>query len=189
MKGSHRYVKASQSPNDDFPWISRPNGDEQPVDDPLLSEHRPPDVRLDEVAGRQGCEHRDDEDVPRARGRDSRHVVREREREHRVGDRDVDRHADRPHGDVAVDRLLEQLFEVVERPRVHDLGRERLRAPEGREQEEEQRPQVDDDEPAERRGEQTHRAGAIRGGRTGSRAAAPGCPGAAARHVERRSPR
>ena len=182
MKGSQKYVNVSQRP-DPVPRRAEPERLEQPVDEALLAEHRVPGERLHEVARPERREHGDDEDVPRTRRGDTRHVVGDRKGEDRVGDRDEAGHLDRPPGDVAIDVLLEDPPEVVEVPVADDVVRERLRVPERRHQQQHERADVDDDEPGQRRGEQGRRAGRARDDGRTTRAAASGSPEAAAQRV------
>ena len=64
---------------------------ERPVDQAVALQDDPPRVDLDQVRGPQRNEHGDDEQATLARRRDARHVVRDRNRQQRVGDRHQDR--------------------------------------------------------------------------------------------------
>src|SRR4029450_12988892 len=68
--------------------------------------------------------------------------------------RDERGHPDRPPGAVSVPGALEERPEVVEREGVDDLGGELVRLPERGEQEDEERAEVDEEEPGERRREE-----------------------------------
>ncbi len=67
---------------------------------------------------------------------------------------DRDRHQQRAHDDVDVRRLREQLPVRREREFRHDAGRELVDRIEALQQQRQQRPEVDDAEPEQRRGEQ-----------------------------------
>ncbi len=59
MNGSQKYVNVSQRPIQS-PGALEAERLEQPVDEALLAEHRPPGERLDEVARPERREHRDE---------------------------------------------------------------------------------------------------------------------------------
>ena len=104
-------------------WPGEAERREHPVEHALLLQDHPPGVDLDEVARPEREQDRDDEQVPRPRRRDLRHVEGDREREHGVGDRHRGRDQHRPLRDRPVDVALPELLEVLEAVVVDDLRR------------------------------------------------------------------
>ena len=62
--------------------------------------------------------------------------------------------SDRPPDDVAVDRFVDERFEVFEAEALDQLAAERVDGPEGGDQQDRERAQVADDQPADRAGQQ-----------------------------------
>jgi hypothetical protein len=86
----------------------------------------------------------------RARRRDLRHVEGDREGEHDVGKRHQRRDQDRAEHDVPVDRGLDQLLEVLEAGVVDDLAAEVVELPERCDEQDRERSQIRDQQPADR---------------------------------------
>ena len=75
--------------------VREPDLVQRPVERAVVAEDRPPGVDPNEVARPEREEDRDQQERPCARLRDARHVVREREGEDRVHERDGGRDPDR----------------------------------------------------------------------------------------------
>ena len=130
-------------------------GDAERAEDPgqktVSLEDRAPGVRLHQVRRPERQQHGHDQRPALPRRGDAGHVVGDREGEQRIGQGDRHRDPDRPQRDGAVDRVAEDLVERLQRPveRSHLAGEGILR-PEGVHQQDEQRAEVDDHDPAER---------------------------------------
>ena len=125
-----------------------------PVQEPAVREDQQPGVHLGQVARPQRQQDRHEQGRPGPGRRDPGHEVGEREGDDGVRHGDRRRHRDRPHDDAPVGRAGEDRGEVVQAPDPLDVGGERVDLPEGRDQQDDQRGQVEQDEPGQRRGEQ-----------------------------------
>ena len=96
----------------------------------------------------------DHEQPAHAPAGDLGHEEGDREGEQRVGDGDERGDPDRAEGDPPVDVVLPQQLEVVERRLLDDLAAEVVELPEGRDEEDDERAEVGDGEPAQRPAEQ-----------------------------------
>ena len=134
--------------------MADPDLSERPVEHPVVREDQGPRVHADEIVGPQRQEHGHEEHCACSRPGHPRHVVRERERNHRVRERDHRCHPGGPQDDAAVRAVLDQQLEVAEVPDAFDVRGEWVDRPERRDQQDHERGQVDDDEPRERRGEE-----------------------------------
>ena len=119
---------------------------QRPVEQPVRVEDQPPRVDAGEVRRPQRQQHEHEQHRPRAAAGDARHEVGERERDDRVGDGDRGGDVDRPQRDGAVGRLVPERAEVVERPVVDQLRRERVDRPERGDEQRDERRDVDERE-------------------------------------------
>ena len=127
---------------------------EDPIDDAVVGEHRSPRIDLDQVAGPQRHQYARDEQRLGPRARDPGHEHRDRERDDHVRDRHERRDRDGSEDDRAIDRLVDDRLEVVERQGLDEQAGEFVQPPERGDQQDRQRAEVDDAEPAHRRHEQ-----------------------------------
>ena len=143
------------------PGPCSPNGLERPVEDPVLGEDRAPRVDLHEVARPQRHQHRDQRAALRVRG------VATLAMKNAIGNAisasvtvTAAAIATVRSAIVAVDVAVPQRLEVVEREAVDDLAAERVEVPERRDEQDRERAEVRDAEPAERPRQQQTRAAA-----------------------------
>ena len=121
-----------------------------PVQYPARGQDHAPGVDLDQVARPQRHQHRDDQNGLARAARHLGHVEGDREGQEHVGDRDGGRDGDRAQGNRPVHRLVDERLEVVQREGLGHLAGERVDVPERRCEQDRQRPQVADHQPAKR---------------------------------------
>ena len=125
-----------------------------PVQQPAAGKDQQPGVHLGQVTRPQRQQDRHEQGRPGPGRRHPGHEVGEREGDDGVRHGDRRRHPDRPQDDAPVGRAGEDRREVVQAPDPLDVGGERVDLPEGGDQQDDQRGQVEQDEPGQRRGEQ-----------------------------------
>ncbi len=129
---------------------------QRPVEGAVLGQDRRPGVDPDEVARPEREEDQHEHEGARPPARDPRHVVRQREGQDRVRDGHGGGDPDRASRDPPVRRVArrEELPEVVQRPLVQELAAEGVDRPERRDEEDDERRDVDADEDQHRRAEE-----------------------------------
>jgi hypothetical protein len=146
--GEHGPVRVDQV------YLTEADPAQAPVQDPVVSEDHQPGVNLGEVARPERKQDRHEQGGPGPGRCDAGHEVGEREGDGGVYHGDRRRHPDCPQDYGPVGRAGEDGGEVAEGPDSLDIGRERVDLPEGRDQEDHERGEVDQDEPSQRRSEQ-----------------------------------
>ena len=127
-----------------------------PVQRALLLQDHAPGVDADDVARPERQQHHDEQHGPRARGRDSGHIERDREGEDGVRDGDGAGDPDRVPRDAQVGRVVEaeDLPKVREGPVAGDPAGERVDPVQAGQQQRDERGKIDDADPAEGRQQQ-----------------------------------
>ena len=132
----------------------QPERRQEAVEHAGLRQDQAPGVDLDEVAAPEGQQDRHDQDAPGARRGHSRDVERDREAHDDAGQRHERRHQERAERDRPVDVGRRDGDVVAQRRRRDDVPGEGIDRPERADEEERERSQVGDQQPAERGGEQ-----------------------------------
>ena len=128
----------------------------EPGDDAFLGQDQLPGVDLDEIARPQRHHHREIEQRLGPAARIARRVIGDRKGDDRAGERDERRHHHRAQDDLEVG-LLEQLLVGRERELVDDEAGEIVERIEALQQQREQRADIDDADPQERRQQEKER--------------------------------
>ena len=125
-----------------------------PVENAIMIQDQDPGVDPRQVARPERQEHGGKQGRLDSARRDARHVIGKGESEHGVGEGDRGGEGDGPQDDEPIGSIGDQGAEVVDIPDPLDRGREGVDLPEGRDQQQHQRREVDDDEPGQPRSEQ-----------------------------------
>jgi len=124
-----------------------PGLSEEPFQQPPRGQDQLPREDPDEVVGPERQHDRDQHRRPAASGSKPRGVVRHREPEHDVGQRHRRRDACRPQDHVSVHGHVDDPLEVRKGELLHDEPGERIQVPEGRRVHNNERPEIDHEEP------------------------------------------